>query len=120
VGYGKPQVRALWVAKHDVAAGTQSSLKTAWPQFANSLKEDYSGPEDIWYKIDVDATYQVPNRQQRIRLASDIGLAPDGGGLPRSAVALGIHVDSFALDLRQPEVTDIVEIANYESRGAHE
>jgi hypothetical protein len=51
------------VAKHDVAAGTQSSVKTACPQFANSLKEDYSGPEDIWYKIDVDATYPVPNRQ---------------------------------------------------------
>ena len=68
----------------------------------------------------MDATYQVPNRQPRIRLASGIGLAPDGGGLPRSAVALGIHVDSFALDLRQPELTEMVEMANHESRGAHE
>jgi hypothetical protein len=85
-----------------------------------ALNEDYSGPEDILYKIDVDATYQIPNRQQRIRLASDIGLAPDGGGLPRSAVALGIHVDSFALDLRQPEVAAMMESANHESRGAHE
>jgi len=44
-------------------------------------------------------------------LASDIGLAPDSGGLPRLTAALGIHVDSFALHIHQPEVADVVEIA---------
>jgi hypothetical protein len=44
-------------------------------------------------------------------LASDLRLAFDGGGLPQSAAALGIHVDSFVRHLSQPEVADVVESA---------
>ena len=91
--------------------------ETAWLQFANSFNEDYSGLEDIWYKIDVDAPYRFPNHRQRMRLASDICLALDCGGLPQSAAAMGIHVDSFVLHLHQPEVADVVEgaISNFSS-----
>jgi len=44
-------------------------------------------------------------------LASDFSLAFDGCGLPESAAALGVHVDSFARHLPQPEVADVVESA---------
>ena len=42
-------------------------------------------------------------------MASDFSLAFDGSGLPESDAALGVHVDSFARHLPQPEVADVVE-----------
>lgn len=47
-------------------------------------------------------------------MASDFGLAFDGGSLPQSTARLGIHVGAFVRHLFQLKVADVVEskIAN--------